>query len=132
RSGTMVHKVRLVNSYALSNTIYYMRVALIPGHLVQKIYELVKRCLSNVRIKIAIDRLVIPKDKGGYGLLDLVELNYRMLRTWLLYLKVTPRDYFTTLVDTWNETIKKKYDLKLGPLLSYKSVIFIGLFWEDL
>ena len=81
-SSSLLHRIRMINAYALSGLIFLMRVILIPDHssiLKSRIFE----ALGAKGKKIGYDRMTTSYREGGYGLIDIPSMNIYMLRTWL-------------------------------------------------
>ena len=131
-SCSLLHRVRIINCYALSMLVFYMRVVSVPVTILSEVKKRVLLSLGSKGSKVGWDRLILPHKSNGYGLIDLPIQNFYMLREWLCYLKDTSLDYFTTLVDSWSLKYSLKYKNKYGgPLLSPRPVIILEE-WSDL
>ena len=119
-SSSLLHRIRMINAYALAGLTYIMRVVLIPDYLCQLLKARILSALGTKGTKIGYDRMTTPFRDGGYGLIDIHSMNIYMLRTWLPYLKETALDHFTTLIDGWSTHYFQKY--RRSALLSDKRV----------
>ena len=108
-SSSLLHRIRMINAYALSGLTYLMRVILIPDHLCRILKTRILESLGTKGNKIGYDRMITPFRDGGYGLIDIKSMNIYMLRTWLPYLKETALDHFTSLIDGWSTHYAHKY-----------------------
>lgn len=120
-SSSLLHRIRMINAYALSGLTYIMRVTLFPDKINRIVKQHILKALGTKGAKIGYDRLIVPYREGGYGLIDVSSMNIYMLRTWLPYLKETSLDYFTALIDGWSSFYFIKYNR--SPLLSNKRVL---------
>ena len=131
-SSSLLHRVRIINCYAMSMLVFHMRVVLIPSTIVSEVRKQVLLALGSKGSKVKWDRLTLPHRLNGYGLIDIPTLNTYMLRDWLCYLKDSSPDHFTTLVDSWSFFYSLKYRNKYGgPLLSPKPIVILEE-WGDL
>lgn len=94
-----------------------MRVDRIPKDVITDIYKKVKEALRPNSSKIALDRLLASKCYGGYGLFNLEEMNKRLLRSWIIYLKYCRQDPFYKLMNWWNWCIQVVMKKQVGPIL---------------
>ena len=109
-----------------------MCVVTVPITILSEVKKRVLLSLGSKGSKVGWDRLTLPHNLNGYGLIDLPSQNFYMLREWLCYLKDTSLDYFTTLVDSWSLKYSWKYKNKFGgPLLSPKPLVILEE-WSDL
>ena len=98
-----------------------MRVVLIPLYICNTLKVRIIEALGSRGLKVGYDRLTTPFSENGYGLIDIPSMNLYMLRTWLPYLKESPIDHFSILINDWSIHYKKKY--RKSALLSEKRVI---------
>ena len=68
-SSSLLHRIRMINAYALSGLTYLTRVILIPDHLCRILKTRILESLGTKGTKIGYDRMITPFRDGGYGLI---------------------------------------------------------------
>ena len=132
RSQTLEYRVRIINSYCMSVLIYPLRTNTEVESIMDRIKKKVKKALSNKGTRVAYDRLVAGLDSGGYGLIDIEEMNIRLKRSWLNYIFENRDSKFIKLVNGWNEKVKSDAATIVGPLLSWNDISGETKIWRHL
>jgi hypothetical protein len=95
-------------------------------------YRLCIQCLGSKGKKIGLDRLLTPYKEGGFGLINLQDMNVRMLRSWIWYLRSNIDCAFTALVGKWCTMFTQRYSQEAGPLCNRTAVRGISDPWSFL
>lgn len=135
--SSLKQMVELVNSYVLSKSVHYLRVAKMPSPIVNRIYESIFRYFGKKKTRVGKDRVLTPVDAGGYGLWNIGELNQRMLAAWKVKWCVQQHSAFHEIVNWWNDiTLAQRLlsepDAINGPLTSLSCTAEFAPFWKDL
>jgi len=122
QSQTLEYRGRLVNSYCIPVLIYPMRCDANIEEVMEHIKKKIRSTLDNKGTRVGYDRLIRSRSQGGYGLIDLCELDGRLKKTWLNYIYENRDDRFINLVKDWNEECRSIAGTGVGPLLSYQEM----------
>ena len=126
----LLHRVRVINSYALSVAVYALRVANPPRDFCTRIQEKVLEVLGSRAKRVKWQRLISSTKEGGFGLFDLQEFGKRLKKGWLNYFYECKDSSFLELVHKWNEYVKLKTNKLVGPIFGKTKKK--TNFWRDL
>ena len=126
-----MHKVKCINAYCISMLSYHLRIAQPPKDKLEewKLHTLF--ALGSHSRKILYSRLIIPRYKGGYDLLEPHSMSISLRKAWLDYWKTCEPSQFTELIEKWNNTLKEDYKKDVGPIWSWESYKKVP-FWKNL
>lgn len=118
--SSTTHKIRFINSYALSLMIYGMRCIKFSSDQIDRVNKAARAAMGSKGKKICLERLLASSKHGGYGLLNLQAMNERLQKTWLLYI-ATYDTWFSKIMAGWNESFKRRSHDVIGPFLATRS-----------
>ena len=102
------------------------------GEIMDHVKKKLRETLGNKGRRVAYDRLVEKRENGGYGVLDLEELDGRLKKTWLNYIHANCDERFISLVSGWNKNCKESAGTIVGPLLSYNCMSGESEVWTNI
>jgi hypothetical protein len=102
RNKTLEYKIRMLNAYVLSVMIFPMRSNSSVGEVMDIVRDKVKESLGVKGSRVKYERLLVPRNKGGYGLLDLEEMDIALKRTWIQYIYEKRDLRFNQLINAWS------------------------------
>src|SRR5690606_7410983 len=121
-NSSLEFHMRLINIYCLPVLYHVLHADFDVYDIWEDVYKHICKVIGFRCRRVGLDRMFMSLNNGGYGLINLVDIDRSSKLSWINYVVDNIDNKFSDFISGWNEYTKKKANTVVGPLMSWNNM----------
>ena len=121
-NSSLEFHMRLINIYCLPVLYHVLHADFDVYDIWEDVYKHICKVIGFRCRRVGLDRMFMSLNNGGYGLINLVDIDCSSKLSWINYVVDNIDNKFSDFISGWNEYTKKKANTVVGPLMSWNNM----------
>lgn len=121
-NNSLEFQINMINVYCIPVFFHILRVNSDINEIWDTVYNYIRITVGSRCTRVALDRLLTSKSNGGYGLININDMDKYMKRTWISYVVRNKDARFASFICGWNEATKADANTVVGPIMSWNNM----------